>query len=318
MKQSVFVYFCAILYVFITGLSYLFTKVALEITDPVDTLAHRFTFSFIAILIPIFSNKIKIQINMQRMKKLLPLVIVYPVTFLVFLTFGLEFATSSEGAILQASAPIFTMILASVFLKERTNFLQKSSIILSVIGVAFIFIMKGTGVQFNSLTGIILLLLAAVIFAGYSILSRFLSKDFKPSEITFFMLAGGFISFNFVAIVKHLMDGSIRSLFAPVMDIEYFSLMIYLGILSTLVAALLVNYVLSKLDAAKVMVFANLSPVISIIAGAIFLGESIFYYHIIGTIMIIAGVLGTNVFSKKKITFRTKKRVLNKSVGSSS
>lgn len=59
-------------------------------------------------------------------------------------------------------------------------------------------------------------------------------------------------------------------------------------------------YALSELESSKVSVFANLATVISIAAGVIFLKEEIFYYHIIGSILIIAGVMGTNFFGSKK------------------
>ena len=48
-------------------------------------------------------------------------------------------------------------------------------------------------------------------------------------------------------------------------------------------------------------VFANLGTVISIIAGVLILNEDIFYYHIIGSVLIISGVLGTNFLGRKKL-----------------
>jgi drug/metabolite transporter (DMT)-like permease len=53
--------------------------------------------------------------------------------------------------------------------------------------------------------------------------------------------------------------------------------------------------VLSKIEASKMSVFGNLATLISMIAGVIFLQEQLEYYHIIGAIMIIAGILGTNL-----------------------
>ena len=45
-------------------------------------------------------------------------------------------------------------------------------------------------------------------------------------------------------------------------------------------------------------VFSNLGTVISIVAGVIFLNEEIFYYHIIGSIFIVGGVIGTNFLDR--------------------
>lgn len=59
------------------------------------------------------------------------------------------------------------------------------------------------------------------------------------------------------------------------------------------------NYALSKIEAAKMSVFGNLRTVVAIFAGVFFLKEKIYYYHIIGSIMIILGVIGTNYFDSK-------------------
>lgn len=47
-------------------------------------------------------------------------------------------------------------------------------------------------------------------------------------------------------------------------------------------------------------VFTNLSTIVSIAAGAVFLGEQITVYHWIGSFLIIAGVIGTNLLGRKR------------------
>ncbi|MDU5950236.1 MAG: DMT family transporter, partial [Paenibacillus macerans] len=59
------------------------------------------------------------------------------------------------------------------------------------------------------------------------------------------------------------------------------------------------NYALSKLEASRVSVFSNLSTVVSIAAGAMVLGEKVTVYHVIGSLLIIAGVTGANLLGAK-------------------
>jgi drug/metabolite transporter (DMT)-like permease len=47
-------------------------------------------------------------------------------------------------------------------------------------------------------------------------------------------------------------------------------------------------------------VFTNLSTIVSIAAGSLFLGEKVTMYHLIGSLMIITGVIGANHFGQKK------------------
>ncbi|MGI6645486.1 MAG: EamA family transporter [Limnochordia bacterium] len=57
---------------------------------------------------------------------MLPLALLYPVLFFGLQTAGLVYATSVEGGIISATSPIFTLILATVFLKEKSTPWQRS------------------------------------------------------------------------------------------------------------------------------------------------------------------------------------------------
>ncbi|HZK10641.1 MAG TPA: DMT family transporter, partial [Clostridia bacterium] len=146
-------YPAAVAYAVIIGLSFLFTKLALDVASPIDILAHRFTVSFFAIAIPLLFKWVKVDYNRQRIIKIIPLAIIYPMLFFGFQTFGLQHATSSEAGILLASAPVFTLILASYFLKEKSTSLQKLSVVLSVTGVIYISVMKGSTLDVNNIKG---------------------------------------------------------------------------------------------------------------------------------------------------------------------
>jgi drug/metabolite transporter (DMT)-like permease len=63
---------------------------------------------------------------------------------------------------------------------------------------------------------------------------------------------------------------------------------------------MLYNFSLSKLEASRVSVFGSLATVISILAGVIFLKEQLVYYHVVGSILIIGGVVGTNLSPRSR------------------
>ncbi|MFJ8414210.1 DMT family transporter [Bacillus paramycoides] len=312
MKNTKKAYISALLYSFIIGFSFMFVKLALTITNPLDTLAHRFTVAFIAASIPVIFGFVKLNISFKNILALLPLAIFYPALFFAFQAFGLVYTSSSEAGIIQAAIPIFTMILASYFLKEYTNIWQKTSVLISVIGVIYIFIMNGIVAHKTSFIGVILILLSALSSACYNVLARKMTKKFKLMDLTYTMTALGFISFNSIAIVDHLNKGTITIYFKPFTNGTFLISILYLGLLSSLLTALLLNYSLSYIEAAKISVFSNLSTLITIIAGVVFLHEQIAYYHIIGTIMIILGVIGTNFLGKKGIIAQKKNISMNK------
>lgn len=299
-KDKGFVYISAISYAVITGLSFLFTKIALSVSLPLDILAFRFSAAFIAIMILLLFKVIELNYDREKIKRILPLALLYPLMFFAFQTFGLQYASSSEAGILLASAPVFTLILARIFLGEKPSIPQTLSMVVSVIGVIYITLMKGSSLDFNNMKGIIFLILSALSFSGYSVMARILTRDFSSMELSFIMSIISFICFNIFALGNHLINGTLNTFLSPLKNMRFIVAIIYLGVLSSLVTSLLTNYMLSKLEASKMIVFSNLGTVISIIAGVIFLKEKIYYYHIIGSILIVGGVIGTNFLDKNR------------------
>ena len=293
-------YLLATIYAVIMGLSFLFVKISLNYSDPLNILSHRFSFAFIFLLILKLSKKVDINVSSSDFKSLLPISILYPTLFFTFQTFGLLNMSSSEAGIILATVPVFTLILAKIFLKEESTMLQKLFVMLSVLGVIYIMLNKGASSSSTNIKGIIFMILAAISLASYNVVARIKTKSFKTIDITYIMTFVGFIVFNIIAIINNSVNGDFNNYINPLKNFNYIIAILYLGILSSVITSLLSNYVLSKIDASKMSVFANLGTVITIFAGVIILKEDLFYYHIIGTIMIVAGVIGTNIFGKKK------------------
>ena len=73
---------------------------------------------------------------------------------------------------------------------------------------------------------------------------------------------------------------------------------LYLGIFSSVAAFLLLNFANTYLPVAKTTVFSNITTVVSVIAGMIFLKEKFTWETAFSTIMIVAGVWGVQVAKK--------------------
>ncbi|MFS0873877.1 DMT family transporter [Paenibacillus xylanilyticus] len=298
-RTRAYAYTAAVMYAAIIGLSFLLVKMTVDVAHPMDVLAHRFALSTLVVSIPVILGWIKIRLTLRDLWRIIPLGLLSPVLFFAFQAFGLVSSNSSEAGIIQAMAPVFTLILASIFLKERTTVLQKLFLLLSVTGVIFIFVMKGSGMTLGNFKGIILLLLSTVCFAGYGVLARPLTQKYKPMELTWVTLVVGCIVFNASALIRHLSSGTISDYAKPFGDTSYLGALVYLAILSTMISTLLSSYALTHLEASKMSVFGNLSTLISIAGGAWILHEPVSGYHFIGAILIIAGVLGTNMSGRK-------------------
>ena len=304
-SSSRLAYISATLYAIIVSLSFLTVKIALESSSPIELLAFRFTCAFFAILLALLLRLVKLDLNKEKVIKLIPLALLYPIFYFGFQSFGLNYTTSLEAGIINAMVPVLTLILALYFLNEKTTLLQKLSIILSVLGVVFITIMKGSSSSNRNIVGIFLLFVSSLSFAGYSVMVKKRSVEFTTTEISFVVNILGFVVFNVLSIGNHIRKGSLTNFFEPLKNQSFIFAILYLGVLSTLCTSLLANYSLSKIDASKMSVFVNLATVLSIFAGAIFLREKVYSYHIVGSFLIVLGVLGTNFLDGENKNGRT-------------
>ncbi|MFJ7307722.1 DMT family transporter [Peribacillus frigoritolerans] len=296
MTENKKAYFAAILYAIIIGFSFFFTKISLMEASPLDTLAHRFTMALLIALIIKLLRRTSVKMSAKDSVKILPLVFLYPISFFTFQVFGLIYTSSSEAGIIQATIPIFTLLSAALFLKEYAGRGQKFFLCLSVLGVIFIFVMNDLQHAAHSLKGTILILLSSIAAALYNVVARKVTKQYSLFTLTYVMTFFGFVTFNSMAVINHIINQSISSFLLPFTSSAFLISIVYLGVLSSLLTAFLSNYSLSILPASKMSVFSNLATLITIIAGVIFLHESIHYYHVIGAMIILAGVIGTNYF----------------------
>jgi drug/metabolite transporter (DMT)-like permease len=292
------VYVVAILFSLFTGLSFLFVKIALQSSDPFDFLAYRFAVAFISVLIMYAFKMIRFEHSFKQILKIVPISLIYPLAYFAFQTFGLQYITSAEGSIIMASTPILTLLMASIFLKEKTTLFQKVSIFISAIGVIYITLSAFPGMTFSNIKGLILVFLSALSFTGYNVMARKLTQEFSNTEIISVMILISFLGYNTASISKHLLKGTLRDFFMPLSDPSFIIAVLYLGVICVLITSLMSNYILSKIEASKMSVFTNLRTFIAIVVGAIFLKENVYYYHIIGSILIVGGVFGAN-YTKK-------------------
>ncbi|MDD3705271.1 MAG: EamA family transporter [Clostridiaceae bacterium] len=278
----------------IFGLSFMFTKQALETLPTTLLLSYRFSLAALLLTLLWLSGAIKINLKNKPLKELMLLSLFQPIAYFIFETTGVKLASSSEAGIMIALIPVVVTIFAAIFLKERPSKAQLFFMVSSVIGVIFIVLMSGSENRTGHLAGI-LSLLGAVLAAGvYNILSRKLSANFTPVEITFVMMWTGAAVFSTLSAATGIINGNIEKYITYLGSASTLFSILYLGVLSSVCAFFMMNYMLSKIPASNSSVFSNLTTVVSIIAGVFIRHETFHWYQFAGSIIIILGVWGTN------------------------
>ena len=142
----------------IFGLSYLFSKMALNITEPMILLCVRFSVTFIVLNILVCTRVLKLHLKGKNLTGPILLGILQPVLYFVFENYGLKYTTTSFTGIVSSISPIFTAIMGVVFLREKPNFKQWICIGLSIAGVLMVSLGSGGGEI--TLSGCVCLLIA--------------------------------------------------------------------------------------------------------------------------------------------------------------
>jgi drug/metabolite transporter (DMT)-like permease len=293
-------YAAAILYSVIIGLSFMFVKMALVFTTPLDLLFYRFILASVCACAPMLAQRKGPGVAVRDVPVILPLAVFYPIIFFMAQTYGLSKIASAEAGIIQSLIPIITLVLANLILRETSNSKQKACVSLCVLGVLLISFMSRTGGTSFNPAGAGLILGSAVSQSLYNVMVRKVSDKYTPYSIALVTNLLGFAAFSAIAVYQHVSDGTIANIFDPLKNIHVLTGVIYLGVLSSFGTSMLIGYALSKLETFKVSVISNFATVIALCAGAFFLGEIIQWHHIAGSVLIISGVLGCNYFVEKK------------------
>lgn len=294
------------------GFSFMFTRGALDYFSPIHLLGLRFAAAVLAMSLLRVFRLIRIKVTPADYINLLPLAIFQPILYFATETTGILLTSSSYAGMMIAIIPIFVTIFSAIFLKEYPNRIQLLFIIASVGGAIFIIFMDAQSIAGVNPIGTVFLLAAVIAGASFNIFSRKASIKHPPIRTTWIMMVFGAVVFNAIALGQHYNAGNLEIYLAPLA--EQWVAVLYLGVFSSVAAFFLYNYVLSKITATQGAVFANMVTVVAIIAGVVFRGELVFWYHLAGTAAILAGVWGTNRFAPAVLERRRQKALETQAV----
>lgn len=292
------VYGSAVIFSLIVGFSFIGVKTCVSVATPLETLTFRFNFAFLAALVIAAAGLAKVELKGKERKKMALTAGLY-LGFMLLQTIGLVFSTSVESGIIFALIPILAKIIAGALLKESTSWKQNIFVCMSVASVIAMFVIGASDIGVNP-AGLLILLLSSICMAFSNVMMRYVRGVFSPFEIAFFITGGGCLIFNLATIISGIKNGMTGAYFEPLFRLNFTVAAAYLGILSTLISALLMSYMLAHMEAVKATIFGNLSTAISIVAGVVILGEPLQLYHILCTILIVAGVIGLSLPSMEK------------------
>lgn len=135
-----------------------------------------------------------------------------------------------------------------------------------------------------------LMLLAALVYAAYCVLLKRWKMPFNSLTLVYMQ---GFFS---VIMLTPLLLSSEQLLPSQ----EAIPLIAYAGIAASIFAPLMWVKAIDLIGADSSAMFMNLMPVVSVALASTLLGEEVHVYHIIGGLMVISGVILSQIKVRKK------------------
>ncbi len=255
-------------------------------------IAVRFCVAFFVLNLIVLCGKVlgkgHFQFSLRGKPKgpILKLALCQPVIYFIAESYGIKYTSSSFAGIIVAMIPIAGVMVDAILMHSKIGHKQIFCAVLSVVGVALTAV--GAKNLDSSALGLFMLLVSVVTGALFYVFSKQSAAQYSPLERTYVMFGIGSVAFLIPAIAENA--GSLAAVAKSVCTPAFVGCILYLAVISSVVAFLLLNYGSSYVSVSGASLMANLSTVISIAAGVLILKESLSLVQFVGAVVILASV----------------------------
>jgi drug/metabolite transporter (DMT)-like permease len=211
---------------------------------------------------------------------------VFPVTF----NASLRLIEASRGALILATIPLWSALLARIGRSERLAPRQLVGVFLSLGGVGLALAERGLGWQdgLGGLAGDGLMLVTALCGAAYAVLAQRAFARYGALTVTAYAMVLGTLLLLPAALVEGLV------VVLPQLDRQTLALLVFLGVFGGALGFYLWTFALTQLTPTQVAVYINLNPLVAMVLAAALLAERLTIVFAAGFGVVLLGVLLVN------------------------
>jgi drug/metabolite transporter (DMT)-like permease len=267
--------------------TFLAAKVALRDIPPLDMAFMRFLIAA-AILWPLGERRRRGRpIDRADQWKLWGLgLLAIPLNQGLFL-YGLQWTTAGHSALLYALTPMAVLLLAAWRLGERITVWRTTGVLIAFAGVVVVLLEKGIVLSPSQFLGDLLVLIAMVAWAYYTVLGKPLIKKYGAVVVTARAMTYG--TLLFIPIGAWSISDFVPAAVAP----DAWLGLLYCAIMTSVIAYILWFWALKFIDASQVAVFNNVQPIVAAFFAWLLLGEPLTTAFVGGGVLVLIGVIIT-------------------------
>ncbi|QQS36146.1 MAG: DMT family transporter [Ignavibacteriales bacterium] len=267
--------------------SFMWIKIALEEIGPTTLVAFRVLFGFLFCAAIIFIQRTNWPAKFNEWWPLLFLGLINQAIPFFLISWGQQAIDSSVAAILDATVPLFTIVIAHFFLDDdKMTVFKVTGLLIGFIGVV-ILLSKDVGESASSVMGQAAVVLASMFYAVSGIFIRRKTQN-TPGYIRsgIPLLSATFIMWPFAFITESPIQ-------FPQLEITWISLL-FLGIVGSGFAFVLAYYLIHEIGPTKLSFVTYIFPLGGVILGVVFLNEQMTWQILLGGTLIVASLAVSN------------------------
>ncbi|MEL0083537.1 MAG: DMT family transporter [Gammaproteobacteria bacterium] len=212
------------------------------------------------------------------------------------LYFGLRATTVINTSLIHATAPLVTLVMAAIYLHSP---IQRSQVIVAVISLLGVAVIVSQGswqllVTAQFADGDILIMLATVSFAAYSVVGRKVMGKRSVLELTTVLTIWS-------ALLAMPMAGWESQIVPPRWEWQAIAGMIYITIFPGVLAMLAWNHAVKVVGPSEAMLYMNSVPVVAVLLSVPLLGEQLLISHLVGGALVLSGCFGSVWITQRTI-----------------
>jgi drug/metabolite transporter (DMT)-like permease len=201
--------------------------------------------------------------------------------------------TASESAIIYAMIPMMVALISFIFLKKKVKKHVTAGMLIAFTGIVVSTVLADDFSVGGKLMGYMILLIAVLFAAIYTILSEKLADGFTATERSFALAVMGFTWFNLIMIGQ---GNGLEAYQICFSNTEIGLAILFLGAAGSFGGYFMFNYAVSHIPAAQTSTInTNLLSLTGVVAGILVQGDAFGWYTVVGMAMIIVGVVIANV-----------------------
>ncbi len=274
---------------FFWGSSYLWIKIALETVPPLTLIGGRLVLASIFLWVFVLATREPLPRSTRQYGHLLVMAVVNIVVPFILIATGEQSIDSALASILNATVPLFVIVLAPMFLPdERITLPRVAGLAVGFAGVILLVAPDLVDIADADLTGELMLLGSSLCYAVGNVYAKRNVRGLAPRIPALFQV---FFAMLIIVPAALIVDRPFTTV-SPSPEAVF--AIVWLGILGSGVAYLCYFTILANWGATRTSMVAYLLPVVGIVLGAVVLGDPITLNRVAGTVLVITGIALVN------------------------